>query len=173
MEADHNELKSAALEIVDAAGKSGITLRLLGAVGFAFECPVHQDLQVSMLRVLAESTARPYEQEKAIDKLFLRTGLRVAERGPDPRSRDRSRDLLRHHGRAPARRRLLRQAEHVPRRELGGGGWRLTAHAQPGSPDAGEAADRPHQREGAKDVMMLLLEQGVGAGESGVVNGGT
>jgi hypothetical protein len=73
METEHNEFERLALEIVDSAEKSGIRLRLLGAVAFRIHCPAHQDLQVSMNRVLTDlDFAAYYKQEKAIDKFFVR-----------------------------------------------------------------------------------------------------
>ncbi len=61
-----------ALDIVNSAEENGIHLRLLGAVAFRIHCPMHQDLQVSMNRVLTDlDFAAYYKQEKAIDKFFL------------------------------------------------------------------------------------------------------
>lgn len=72
MELEHNDFEKLALEIVDLAEKSGIHLRLLGAVAFRIHCPAHQDLQVSMNRVLTDlDFAAYYKHEKAIDKFFL------------------------------------------------------------------------------------------------------
>ncbi len=71
-EADSAEFEKLGLEMVEAAEKSGVTIRLLGAVAFRHHCPVHKDLQISMNRVLTDlDFAAYYKQEKAIDKLFL------------------------------------------------------------------------------------------------------
>jgi hypothetical protein len=73
MELDHEEFVRQALGIVDSAEKSGIRLRLLGAVAFRIHCPVHRDLQLSMHRVLTDiDFAAYYKQEKAIDKFFVK-----------------------------------------------------------------------------------------------------
>ena len=72
MDLEHADFERLALEIVDSAEKSGIHLRLLGAVAFRIHCPVHQGLQISMNRVLTDlDFAAYYKQEKAIDKFFL------------------------------------------------------------------------------------------------------
>ncbi len=72
MELEQNEFERLALEIIDSAEKSGILLRLLGAVAFRIHCPAHKDLQVSMNRILTDlDFAAYYKQEKAIDKFFL------------------------------------------------------------------------------------------------------
>jgi len=72
MELERNEFEKLALDIVDSAEKSGIQLRVLGAVAFRIHCPVHQGLQASMNRVLTDiDFAAYYKQEKAIDKFFL------------------------------------------------------------------------------------------------------
>lgn len=73
MELNHGEFEQQAREIIDAAEKNGITLRLLGAVAFRIHCPEHRDLQASMNRVLTDiDFAAYYKHEKAIDKFFLK-----------------------------------------------------------------------------------------------------
>lgn len=73
MELDHGEFVRQALAIIESAEQNGIRLRLLGAVAFRIHCPVHQGLQVSMNRVLTDlDFAAYYKQEKAIDKFFLK-----------------------------------------------------------------------------------------------------
>jgi hypothetical protein len=73
MELNHEEFERQALEIIDAAEKNGITLRLLGAVAFRIHCPEHRDLQASMHRILTDiDFAAYYKHEKAIDKFFLK-----------------------------------------------------------------------------------------------------
>jgi len=68
----NEEFERQALEIIELAEQKNIRLRLLGAVAFRIHCPVHQDLQVSMNRVLTDlDFAAYYKQEKAIDKFFL------------------------------------------------------------------------------------------------------
>ena len=72
MDMQHEGFERLALEIVDSAEQHGIHLRLLGAVAFRIHCPAHQDLQVSMNRVLTDlDFAAYYKQEKAIDKFFM------------------------------------------------------------------------------------------------------
>jgi hypothetical protein len=72
MEMQHEEFERQALAIVEQAEQRGIQLRLLGAVAFRIHCPAHQDLQVSMNRVLTDlDFAAYYKQEKAIDKFFM------------------------------------------------------------------------------------------------------
>jgi hypothetical protein len=72
MELEYEEFERLALDIVDSAEKSGIRLRLLGAVAFRVHCPAHHGLQVSMHRALTDlDFAAYYKQEKAIDKFFL------------------------------------------------------------------------------------------------------
>jgi hypothetical protein len=72
MELEYKACEELALEIIGAAEKKGIHLRLLGAMAFRVHCPVHQDLQVSMHRVLTDlDFAAYYKQEKAIDKFFV------------------------------------------------------------------------------------------------------
>ena len=69
---EHEEFVRQALAIIESAEQKGIRLRLLGAVAFRIHCPVHQDLQVSMHRVLTDlDFAAYYKQEKAIDKFFM------------------------------------------------------------------------------------------------------
>lgn len=73
MELNHEEFERQALDIIEAAEKNGITLRLLGAVAFRIHCPEHRDLQVSMHRILTDiDFAAYYKHEKAIDKFFLK-----------------------------------------------------------------------------------------------------
>jgi len=73
MELNHEEFERQALDIVRAAEKSGIHLRLLGAVAFRIHCPAHRDLQLAMQRVLTDiDFAAYYKQEKAIDKFFMK-----------------------------------------------------------------------------------------------------
>jgi hypothetical protein len=73
MELDHEEFERQALELIQSAEERGIHLRLLGAVAFRIHCPAHQDLQVSMNRVLTDiDFAAYYKQEKAIDKFFMK-----------------------------------------------------------------------------------------------------
>ena len=73
MELEYKACEELALEIIAAADKRGIHLRLLGAMAFRVHCPVHQGLQVSMHRVLTDlDFAAYYKQEKAIDKFFVK-----------------------------------------------------------------------------------------------------
>jgi hypothetical protein len=73
MELGHEEFVRQALEIIETAEQHDIRLRLLGAVAFRIHCPVHQDLQESMHRVLTDlDFAAYYKQEKAIDKFFIK-----------------------------------------------------------------------------------------------------
>jgi hypothetical protein len=73
MELEYKACEELALEIIAAADKKGIHLRLLGAMAFRVHCPTHQGLQVSMHRVLTDlDFAAYYKQEKAIDKFFVR-----------------------------------------------------------------------------------------------------
>ena len=73
MELNHEEFVRQALEIIESAEESGITLRLLGAVAFRIHCPEHRDLQASMHRILTDiDFAAYYKHEKAIDKFFLK-----------------------------------------------------------------------------------------------------
>ncbi len=95
MELEQNEFERLALEIIDSAEKSGILLRLLGAVAFRIHCPAHKDLQVSMNRILTDlDFAAYYKQEKAIDKFFLQEyGVRIADRVSDAWPYDGPEDL--------------------------------------------------------------------------------
>ena len=173
-QADHNEFERLALEIVDAAGKSGITLRLLGAVAFRIQCPVHQDLQVSMNRVLTDiDFAAYYKQEKAIDKLFLQDlgyesqnaaltpGLMIGRKiYYDTRDARPHVDVFFD---------KLNMC-HVVSWEKGG------LEVDPRTLSLARLMLEKLQivrinEKDVKDVMMLLLEHGIGAGESGVVNG--
>jgi len=73
MELNHEEFERQALELVHSAEEKGIRLRLLGAVAFRIHCPAHEDLQVTMNRVLTDiDFAAYYKHEKAIDKFFLK-----------------------------------------------------------------------------------------------------
>jgi hypothetical protein len=72
MELEYEACEELALEIIAAAEQRGIHLRLLGAMAFRVHCPAHQDMQVSMHRVLTDlDFAAYYKQEKAIDKFFV------------------------------------------------------------------------------------------------------
>jgi hypothetical protein len=73
MELEYKACEELAMEIIAAAQSKGIQLRLLGAMAFRVHCPVHQDMQVSMHRVLTDlDFAAYYKQEKAIDKFFIK-----------------------------------------------------------------------------------------------------
>ena len=54
MELEYEECERLALDIIGSADKSGIHLRLLGAMAFRIHCPVHHNLQISMHRVLTD-----------------------------------------------------------------------------------------------------------------------
>ena len=72
MELEYDECERLALDIIGSADKSGIHLRLLGAMAFRIHCPVHHNLQISMHRVLTDlDFAAYYKQEKKIDKFFI------------------------------------------------------------------------------------------------------
>ena len=112
MELDHEEFERQALDIIESAEQKGIHLRLLGAVAFRIHCPVHQDLQVSMHRVLTDlDFAAYYKQEKAIDKFFMKDmGFESQTASLTPGLMLGRKIYYDADGRAAPRRRLLRQA---------------------------------------------------------------